>query len=567
MRRDPAARSRSRPPLAPSRPGAPGRPRRRVRPPGHRLLRRRRARRARADHLDDWVDGRSQASGTSPSSQCRPARLHRERLRCRSSARLSDARAGATPLGRGLPASTAASTPPARAASWASRSSPGVRRREPPRLRLLLDHDRQPGGTLRPRTLGRRTPAISNWTLIVTGLPHNPASTTAAGCGSNRGPARSSCSTGDAGDRDRAAVTTLPRRQDPAGRPPTAPPWPGNASGHALVHEAVTATRRASRSARGANDPYSVEHGPDVNDEVNKLVNGGNGGWNPNDGAGGYDQSKPMTDPGATELHDPVWQSGGVTVAPSGGTFLVGAQWKTWNGALGVACLDGSPSVGQRLLVMSLNGRRHRAHAARGHRRSRPRAAPGPRCRDRTATSTSSPTATAAPARSGRSSRSDPTREALAAPVAYPDAVSRPRCPRSTCCSIRRLAPIVDMVTRRTGPDTLRGGERRRTGRVPAGRPGAADGYERTGGDGARPDRRPVARPARRPHRRAGRPASRRVTPTRTRSPTTTSRSSSTIRPRPTSACCTPARTTGRTRAATAASTARSASCRPGRRS
>jgi glucose/arabinose dehydrogenase len=91
-----------------------------------------------------------------------------------------------------------------------------------------------------------------------------------------------------------------------------------------------------------------------VNDEVNKLVNGGNAGWNPNDGAGGYDQSKPMTGPGATEL--PTWVSGGVTVAPSGGTFLVGAQWKTWNGALAVACLDGSPSVGQRMLVMSLDG-------------------------------------------------------------------------------------------------------------------------------------------------------------------------------------------------------------------
>ena len=51
----------------------------------------------------------------------------------------------------------------------------------------------------------------------------------------------------------------------------------------------------------------------------------------------------------------PVWASGGVTVAPSGGTFLSGAQWKAWNGALVVACLDGSPSVGQRLLVMRMN--------------------------------------------------------------------------------------------------------------------------------------------------------------------------------------------------------------------
>jgi glucose/arabinose dehydrogenase len=103
----------------------------------------------------------------------------------------------------------------------------------------------------------------------------------------------------------------------------------------------------------GTNDPYSIEHGPDVNDEVNKLFNGGNGGWNPTNGTD-YDQSKPMTDPSLTPSMTPVWQSGGVTVAPSGGTFLNGPQWKTWNGALVVACLDGSPDVGQRLLVMHL---------------------------------------------------------------------------------------------------------------------------------------------------------------------------------------------------------------------
>jgi aldose sugar dehydrogenase len=51
----------------------------------------------------------------------------------------------------------------------------------------------------------------------------------------------------------------------------------------------------------------------------------------------------------------PVWTSGNVTVAPSGGTFVSGAQWRTWDGALVVACLDGSPSVGQRLLVMTLS--------------------------------------------------------------------------------------------------------------------------------------------------------------------------------------------------------------------
>ncbi len=103
----------------------------------------------------------------------------------------------------------------------------------------------------------------------------------------------------------------------------------------------------------GSNQPFSVEHGPDVNDEVNQLTNGGNAGWNPDNGSA-YDQSKPMTDPAIATIF-PTWASGGVTVAPSGATFLSGARWKNWDGALVVACLDGSPDVGQRLLVMHVS--------------------------------------------------------------------------------------------------------------------------------------------------------------------------------------------------------------------
>ena len=134
--------------------------------------------------------------------------------------------------------------------------------------------------------------------------------------------------------------------------------WPGNASGK-LWYTKGHRNPQGLAFRPGSNDPYSVEHGPDANDEVNKLVNGANGGWNPNNGVGGYDQSKPMTDPTLGTVGSPimsaVWSSGGVTVAPSGGTFLSGPQWKSWNGTLAVACLDGSPSVGQRLLIMELD--------------------------------------------------------------------------------------------------------------------------------------------------------------------------------------------------------------------
>jgi len=86
--------------------------------------------------------------------------------------------------------------------------------------------------------------------------------------------------------------------------------------------------------------PYSVEHGPDKNDEVNRLVAGGNSGWDPV-GCSPYCQSVPMTDlqkfPGAMI---PAWRSGDSgTLAPSGATFLTGSQWKSWNGALVVGFL------------------------------------------------------------------------------------------------------------------------------------------------------------------------------------------------------------------------------------
>jgi glucose/arabinose dehydrogenase len=83
---------------------------------------------------------------------------------------------------------------------------------------------------------------------------------------------------------------------------------------------------------------FQVEHGTDRNDEVNRLV-AGNFGWDP---VPGYDESQPMTDltkfPGAVRAS---WSSGYPTIAPSGATFLTGAQWRSWNGALAVAVLKG----------------------------------------------------------------------------------------------------------------------------------------------------------------------------------------------------------------------------------
>jgi aldose sugar dehydrogenase len=80
----------------------------------------------------------------------------------------------------------------------------------------------------------------------------------------------------------------------------------------------------------------TTEHGPDRDDELNRLVPG-NFGWDP---VPGYNQSVAMTDltrfPSAIRALKP---SGSPTVAPSGATFVSGSRWGAWNGKLVVALL------------------------------------------------------------------------------------------------------------------------------------------------------------------------------------------------------------------------------------
>lgn len=84
-------------------------------------------------------------------------------------------------------------------------------------------------------------------------------------------------------------------------------------------------------------DAYSVEHGTGCDDEMNRLVAGGNYGWDP---IPGYNEARPMTDlvkfPDALPA---VWSSGCPTIAPSGVTSISGAQWVGWNGGLAMAVL------------------------------------------------------------------------------------------------------------------------------------------------------------------------------------------------------------------------------------
>ena len=83
----------------------------------------------------------------------------------------------------------------------------------------------------------------------------------------------------------------------------------------------------------GTNQVYAVEHGPDINDEINRIVAGGNYGWPCHSG----NNTGPCGSAATTIA--PLWASGGSTIATSGGTFVAGTQWGDYNGQLFVSTL------------------------------------------------------------------------------------------------------------------------------------------------------------------------------------------------------------------------------------
>ena len=92
----------------------------------------------------------------------------------------------------------------------------------------------------------------------------------------------------------------------------------------------------------GTAQMFSAEHGPDRDDEVNRVLRKRNYGWDPvfADGSPGYNQNVPMTNlvkfPNAIPA---VWSSGFPTLAPSGIEFTSGRKWGTYDGALLMALL------------------------------------------------------------------------------------------------------------------------------------------------------------------------------------------------------------------------------------
>lgn len=95
----------------------------------------------------------------------------------------------------------------------------------------------------------------------------------------------------------------------------------------------------------GTGEVYTAEHGPDRDDEVNRIIPGGNYGWDPSRGGAteDYDESVPMTDlkrfPDAIPA---LWSTGAPTLALAGADFVSGTDWGRYHGSLAVAALKGS---------------------------------------------------------------------------------------------------------------------------------------------------------------------------------------------------------------------------------
>jgi glucose/arabinose dehydrogenase len=101
-------------------------------------------------------------------------------------------------------------------------------------------------------------------------------------------------------------------------------------------------------SQRSDGTLWSIEQGTYRDDEVNRLVNGGDYGYNP---VPGYNESVPMTDQSLPGRQiGAAWRSGDPTIATSGGSFVYGAGLGAYNGTLAVAALKA-----QRVLFLTLS--------------------------------------------------------------------------------------------------------------------------------------------------------------------------------------------------------------------
>jgi glucose/arabinose dehydrogenase len=148
--------------------------------------------------------------------------------------------------------------------------------------------------------------------------------------------------------QDRSTLAGKVLRIDAAtGRPAQGNPFSGGTAAYLWTYGHRNVQGLAVRP--GTTDVYAVEQGTFRDDEVNRLRPGANYGYDPDGADGEYDESVPMTDlslPGAVAA---VWSSGDPTIATSGGTFLDGRRWGSYDGLMLLGVLKGQGVLALRL--------------------------------------------------------------------------------------------------------------------------------------------------------------------------------------------------------------------------
>jgi len=137
---------------------------------------------------------------------------------------------------------------------------------------------------------------------------------------------------GDAGDgslaQDPGAYNGKVLRVNRDGSIPATNPIMPGAAARTAVYSMGHRNPQGIAFQPGTGRVYAVEHGPDCDDEINWIRAGRNYGWPIEVG----------TEPGEP-YSNPAWESDCPTIAPSGATFVTGANWGSLEGRLFVATL------------------------------------------------------------------------------------------------------------------------------------------------------------------------------------------------------------------------------------
>ncbi len=148
-----------------------------------------------------------------------------------------------------------------------------------------------------------------------------------------------------------AAVGTLPQnlaslggkvlRVDPSdGSPAAGNPFASSANAATrLIYTYGHRNVQGLSERPGTTEMWSVEHGPSRDDEVNRLVPGGNAGWNP---VPGYNESVSMTNTSLPNTFTAAYSTGSPTLALSGGEWLSDDSWGSYQNGLAVTALKAS---------------------------------------------------------------------------------------------------------------------------------------------------------------------------------------------------------------------------------